>query len=109
MTLIGVKSKYGSCSGNCTGLIIYNYITVYVNIYKGNFHNWQDGLSCKLNSIVLLRVRISCFLSLFVKTMFLSGFKLMVKHTIFQIVFIGSNTIKRNALKALDKMINFTL
>ena len=21
MTLIGVKSKYGSCSGNCTGLI----------------------------------------------------------------------------------------
>lgn len=21
MTLIGVKSKYGSCNGNCTGLI----------------------------------------------------------------------------------------
>jgi hypothetical protein len=24
MTLIGVKSKYGSCSGNCTGLIKIN-------------------------------------------------------------------------------------
>ncbi len=24
MTLIGVKSKYGSCSGNCTGLININ-------------------------------------------------------------------------------------
>ena len=24
MILIGVKSKYGSCSGNCTGLIIIN-------------------------------------------------------------------------------------
>ena len=24
LTLIGVKSKYGSCSGNCTGLIIFN-------------------------------------------------------------------------------------
>ena len=26
MTLIGVKSKYGSCSGNCTGLININNI-----------------------------------------------------------------------------------
>jgi hypothetical protein len=26
MTLIGVKSKYGSCSGNCTGIIKYNNI-----------------------------------------------------------------------------------
>ena len=25
MTLIGVKSKYGSCSGNCTGFIYINY------------------------------------------------------------------------------------
>jgi len=24
MTLIGVKSKYGSCNGNCTGLIKLN-------------------------------------------------------------------------------------
>jgi len=24
MTLIGVKSKYGSCNGNCTGLITIN-------------------------------------------------------------------------------------
>lgn len=24
MTLIGVKSKYGSCNGNCTGLINLN-------------------------------------------------------------------------------------
>lgn len=24
MTLIGVKSKYGSCNGNCTGLIKFN-------------------------------------------------------------------------------------
>ena len=27
MTLIGVKSKYGSCSGNCTGLININNIS----------------------------------------------------------------------------------
>jgi hypothetical protein len=26
VTLIGVKSKYGSCSGNCTGLIKINNI-----------------------------------------------------------------------------------
>ena len=25
VSLIGVKSKYGSCSGNCTGLININY------------------------------------------------------------------------------------
>ena len=30
MTLIGVKSKYGSCSGNCTGLII---ITIFLKKY----------------------------------------------------------------------------
>ena len=24
MTLIGVKSKYGSCNGNCTGWIVFN-------------------------------------------------------------------------------------
>ena len=26
MTLIGVKSKYGSCNGNCTGYIIIIYL-----------------------------------------------------------------------------------
>ena len=25
MTLISVKSKYGSCSGNCTGIMNHNY------------------------------------------------------------------------------------
>ena len=30
MTLIGVKSKYGSCSGNCTGLINVNNMK-YIN------------------------------------------------------------------------------
>ena len=29
MTLIGVKSKYGSCSGNCTGLMKVNN-TLYI-------------------------------------------------------------------------------
>lgn len=34
MTLIGVKSKYGSCSGNCTGLInLNNTYNIYRNIY----------------------------------------------------------------------------
>ena len=32
MTLIGVKSKYGSCSGNCTGLINFNN-KLYIEIY----------------------------------------------------------------------------
>ncbi len=32
VTLIGVKSKYGSCSGNCTGLINFNN-KLYIEIY----------------------------------------------------------------------------
>jgi len=31
MTLIGVKSKYGSCSGNCTGLININNTQLTIN------------------------------------------------------------------------------
>jgi hypothetical protein len=31
VTLIGVKSKYGSCSGNCTGLININNIIRYID------------------------------------------------------------------------------
>ena len=27
MILIGVKSKYGSCNGNCTGLIIFKNLS----------------------------------------------------------------------------------
>jgi hypothetical protein len=40
VTLIGVKSKYGSCSGSCTGVIninntpIHIYMYVYIYIYK---------------------------------------------------------------------------
>jgi len=43
MTLIGVKSKYGSCSGNCTGLITINntqyvkYIISYIYYNINNF------------------------------------------------------------------------
>jgi len=33
MTLIGVKSKYGSCRGTCMGLININKKIVYRNIY----------------------------------------------------------------------------
>jgi hypothetical protein len=34
MTLIGVKSKYGSCSGSCTGFINLNYTyIIYIFIY----------------------------------------------------------------------------
>jgi hypothetical protein len=35
MTSIGVKSKYGSCSGNCTGLIKINSEAIY-SIQKNN-------------------------------------------------------------------------
>lgn len=35
MTLIGVKSKYGSCNGNCTGWI--NHLTINKCIYIPNF------------------------------------------------------------------------
>lgn len=31
MTLIGVKSKYGSCNGNCTGLIKLNNTHIYIS------------------------------------------------------------------------------
>jgi hypothetical protein len=33
MTLIGVKSKYGSCKGTCMGWIIFNKKKVYINIH----------------------------------------------------------------------------
>ena len=32
VTLISVKSKYGSCNGNCTGLIIYKQISKKIKI-----------------------------------------------------------------------------
>ena len=32
MTLIGVKSKYGSCNGNCTGQIKINIFNWYIGI-----------------------------------------------------------------------------
>jgi hypothetical protein len=34
MTLIGVKSKYGSRSRNCAGMIIINYKSVYEYIHS---------------------------------------------------------------------------
>ena len=52
VTLIGVKSKYGSCSGNCTGLIKINNTPPppkKKKIKEGSIC-WYDGLSCKLNS-----------------------------------------------------------
>ena len=51
VTLIGVKSKYGSCSGNCTGLIkINNTPPLKKKKIKEGSICWYDGLSCKLNS-----------------------------------------------------------
>lgn len=51
VTLIGVKSKYGSCSGNCTGLIkINNTPPPKKKKLKEGSICWYDGLSCKLNS-----------------------------------------------------------
>ena len=32
MTLIGVKSKYGSCNGNCTGWLILTLKKIYTYI-----------------------------------------------------------------------------
>lgn len=37
MTLIGVKSKYGSCNGNCTGLINLNKIKTLTCFLKKKF------------------------------------------------------------------------
>ena len=51
MTLISVKSQYGSCSGNCTGIIKINYtpltnsitniilLYIYIHIYIYNKKN----------------------------------------------------------------------
>lgn len=36
MTLIGVKSKYGSCNGNCTGVIKFN---IFFRIFLVQFQN----------------------------------------------------------------------
>jgi hypothetical protein len=59
-TLISVKSKYGSCSGSCTGLINHNkkvenakfirrYGEIDYSLQEGPVCRY-DGLSCKLNS-----------------------------------------------------------
>ena len=37
MTLISVKSKYGSCSGNCTGLINCNNTPEILQVLLNNF------------------------------------------------------------------------
>lgn len=37
MTLIGVKSKYGSCNGNCTGLINLNKNKTFICFIKLSF------------------------------------------------------------------------
>lgn len=36
MTLIGVKSKYGSCSGSCTGLININNTPFFIYTKEGS-------------------------------------------------------------------------
>lgn len=52
VTLIGVKSKYGSCSGNCTGLINVNNIKIYSNRYftllveRVKFEYIKEGIAC---------------------------------------------------------------
>lgn len=38
VTLIGVKSKYGSCSGNCTGIINIKDTPPIKKKIKGRFH-----------------------------------------------------------------------
>ncbi len=49
VTLIGVKSKYGSCSRNCTGLIIINNPTIKQNTRKVPF---VGMMGWAVNSIV---------------------------------------------------------
>jgi hypothetical protein len=65
VTSIGVKSKYGSCSGNCTGLIkVNNKLYIYIlYIQKEGSVCWYDGLSCKLNSLLLSKVQFLFFLN----------------------------------------------
>lgn len=63
-TLISVKSKYGSCSGSCTGLIKFNNLK-YIRrcrIFKEGSVCRYDGLSCKLSSLLLSKVRVLFFL-----------------------------------------------
>ena len=71
--MISVKSKYGSCSGSCTGFIndkqlkfykvkkyffflFYIYINIfYIYLYiKESPVCWYDGLSCKLNDLLII-------------------------------------------------------
>ena len=59
MTLIGVKSKYGSCNGNCTGWIIFNkkkniYIIfkkVYWNLFLTGSNPEKDKIYIKEGSV----------------------------------------------------------
>ena len=55
MTLIGVKSKYGSCKGTCMGWINLTKIK-FVNLFKviGNKSNWFN--SRERNKLLLRKV-----------------------------------------------------
>ena len=49
MTLIGVKSKYGSCRGTCMGLINFNNKWVYIFIYTAYFGAFSQELNIVYN------------------------------------------------------------
>ena len=64
MTLIGVKSKYGSCNGNCTGLIIFNkkifFIKKFIKKKEGSVC-WSTGWA--VNSMAISHQRFDSFSS----------------------------------------------
>ena len=58
MTLIGVKSKYGSCNGNCTGFIIFNiFCFKYTNYERISFILSLAGIA-----LFLVQFQIKIFL-----------------------------------------------
>jgi hypothetical protein len=60
MILIGVKSKYGSCSRNCTGLINVNKYTKY--------KNKKNSLLINLTTVYLLLTNLIMIYSLYSST-----------------------------------------
>ena len=57
MTLIGVKSKYGSCSGNCTGLININNYNIKKYIIVSGFYSLYSSTAERNTVNILMYVQ----------------------------------------------------
>jgi hypothetical protein len=69
MTLIGVKSKYGSCNGNCTGGIILKkifyikYIYFISSLRQGSRFYFSTGSNPDIRKVLFLKEGSVCWLT----------------------------------------------